>query len=283
MPSGIRYRRSFRGQSTEPTHNPMFTRRSWQAAAIQHFSLIGWIVLIGILLLAYWLFYSPAFQITSVQIVGASPSLALDIQAGPVHNQLAATRLFIFPQYSLMLCDTQALAKTIQQTYSLDAVSIDKDFAHRLIITIDEKDPELIWYTQDHYYYLDQQGSVAGMIDDITKAPDTFPQIIDEANEPVTTGQTILDTDRIAFLTSLNAWIRDDGRINIFNYSLPTRQGTQLSLHVSDVPYVVYFDISRDLQLQQDKLKRVLDENMISEKNPTEYIDVRIGDRVYFK
>lgn len=214
---------------------------------------------------------------------GANSSLAIELNDTVISDQLNAHRLAILPQFNLISFDSHVLKNRIMETYRLDTVTIKKDFPNRLVITIVEKEPALIWYSIDTYYFLDQQGSVASMIEDSAQTDDAIPQVIDTSNEPIALGQELLQPHVLEFITEIHAWVRNDGRITIFNYSLPTRLSTQLSLHVTDKPYVIYFDTSADQTVQIEKLKRILDEDLILEKNPLEYIDVRIGDRVYFK
>jgi len=57
---------------------------------------------------------------------------------------------------------------------------------------------------------------------------------------------------------------------------------SQLNVQVK-AGYVIKLDATKDINEQLNNLKKVLAENIITDPNSVEYIDLRFGDRIFFK
>ncbi len=278
-------RRHYRGgESTGPHQNPIHTRPNWQSYVIAHFSFFVWLMILCVLTVSYFLFYSNTFRITLVRVVGTSASTAHELYRDIIQPQLSDHRLLIIPQYSTTTFDSQKLESSIAAAYSVEDVSVKKSlFQKKLTITIVEKPPEIIWYSNSTYYYVDYKGDIAQIVTDISAVSDQYAQVIDQSNSPVSTQQHILDDDRIVFIRDCFTRMKNFSELPIFNFSLANNLSTQLIVHITDKPFVLYFDMSASLDTQLLKLERVLADDTLTAKNPQEYIDLRIGDKVYFK
>lgn len=264
-------------------HNPMFQKQNWKSHVIAHFSTYLWLIGLAIVGLVYLFGYSPVFTITTVSFSGSDDAIAHEIHDTVVQDQLTKMRFLIFPQRSILTFDAQALRTAVEDQYSFESVTVEKSFFHQIDIRVTEKNPELVWYTTDQYYFLDQNGSITGTISDVTTEANGFAHVIDESNTTVNSGQRVLTPETVSFVTQLHTALQNIDGISVFNYTLPTNLSTQLTVRLNDVPYVLYFDTSSDRETQIAKLQRVITEGVLAEKNPQEYVDVRIGDRVYFK
>lgn len=268
-------------KSTRPTYqNPLYAKKNWQSFIIQRFSFFGWLVLLVFLLVIYAIFYSPLLQINKIEISGTSSVPADIIEEKFVKWQLEQRKWLIFRQNNILLFSKKWLQENIEQQYTIDTLAIDKKLLHTLSVTITERTPTLVWKTNEKIYYLDENGFIASAIANSESVID-LPQILDEGNESVNIGQEILTNEKISFIKELVEAMPTINALEVTSYSTPHQLSTQINVQVTD-GYQIYFDSQKELTNQIEKLRRALTESE-SAQSPQEYIDLRIGDRVYVK
>lgn len=260
--------------------NPLFTKRSWQQFVIERLSIFAWILILGGLGIVYLLFYSPLLQINRIEIKGTVSIPAETLDEKFVRWQLDQRRFLIFKQSNILLFNKSWLTENILNQFSTDSLVIDKKLPHTLIVTIVEKKPQLIWQTGEQQLYLGEQGIVSSTVSSVD-VTDDVPTVTDESGEAVSPGDTVLSQDRISFITSLISQSGSWMNVTVTGYSITSKISVQFNVH-TEAGYDIYFDMSRDLDQQIEKLNRVL-ETKIQEEQPSAYVDLRIGDRVYIK
>jgi cell division septal protein FtsQ len=261
--------------------NPLFTKSTWQQFVIERFSFFGWLSILFFLVIIYLLFYSPLLQITRVDIRGTQNISPKIIEEKFINWQLQQSRFKVFKQNNLIMFSKKWLNQRLNNDYGLASLKIQKKFPHSLIVTIQEKTPELIWSSQGKYHYLSENGDLAQVVD-ITPETSPLPIIYDDANTEAKPGQNILATDRITFIKNLTNEIKQINSVEVDSFHLQSNLGTQISVQVK-AGYNILFDISKDLAAQLEKLRRTLSDASTLANPPQEYIDVRLGDRVYIK
>jgi len=277
----FRQKRIEKKKSIRPIYqNPLFAKKNWQIYVIERFSFFGWLGILLFLLIIYILFYSPLLQITKIEISGTNNISAQTLEEKYIKWQLKQNKWKIFKQNNILLFSKKWLRDNIEEKYSLDSLEINKKIPHTLSVTIEEKTPTLIWTTNDLYYYLDESGFIASLITD-QESITNLPAIHDEGKEAVKIGQEILTKEKVLFIKELISDISHINSIEVTSYSIPHHLSTQINVHVS-AGYQIYFDSQKNLDTQIDKLKRVLEESETA-KSAQEYIDLRIGERVYIK
>lgn len=278
----FRQKRLQRKRLREPTYqNPFFTKKTWQAFVIERFSFFGWLTILVGLLVIYLIFYSPLLKITKIEIQGVDHTSAKTIEEKFIKWQLDQRKWLIFKQSNIMLFDKNWLRRNLEEKYAPQSLVIDKKFPHSLYVEINEKSPEFVWITSDQYYYIDQNGQIAANINNKNEV-ENLTLIYDESNEPVKPGQAILTEEKVTFIKDLVQNLSEIASIEVESYSMPNSLNTQFNVQTM-AGYKIYFDTSKDLETQVTKLKRVIDEKDIPNQPPAEYIDLRIGDRVYLK
>ncbi|MFA5134644.1 MAG: hypothetical protein WC505_02535 [Patescibacteria group bacterium] len=269
-----------RGHSQPSFKNPLFTKQPWQHFIIERLNLFIWLFCLAFLSIIYALFYSPLLQISRIEVRGTVSIPAEILDEKFIRWQLEQRRFAVFSQRNILLFSKSWLAENISNTYSTESLSIDKKLPHTLIVDIVEKKPQLVWQTGDQRYYLSEQGIATSSVDAV-EAAGNIPSLTDESGEPINVGDAALSPEKLTFITSLiaqsNAW----DTVAIIGLSVANRMSVQLNVH-TEAGYAIYFDMSRDLEQQVTKLERILD-TKVQEQQPTEYIDLRIGDRVYIK
>ncbi len=270
-----------RSPDTEPTYkNPLYAKANWQSYVISHLGSIGWLSLLTLLLILYVIFYSPLFSIYTIKIDGTNPTTAKIIGEQFISWQMSQRKWFIFRQNNLLLFSKSWLNDNLESKYSLSDVSIKKKLLHTLEVTIHMKAPVLVWVTSDAYYYVDETGSLSTQVSN-PEATASLPRIFDDSNEAPPQNGAIITPDKITFITSLTSQLSQLTGISIQSYSVPHRLSTQVNAK-TEAGYVIYFDSSISLDTQMEKLRGVLN-TKIKDTKPKEYVDLRIGDRVYMK
>ncbi len=173
------------------------------------------------------------------------------------------------------------LTQRLNNDYGLASLKIQKKIPHSLIVTIQEKTPELIWSSQGKFFYLSENGDLAQTVD-ITPETSPLPIIYDDTNAEAKPGKKILTDDKVmTFIKNLTSEIKQISSIEVDSYHLQTNIN-QLSIKVK-AGYNIFFDINKDLPTQLEKLRRTLSDASTLANPPQEYINVKFGDRVYIK
>lgn len=266
----------------EPAYrNPLFTKPNWQLFVIERLGLFGWLIVFLFVSTIYLIFYSPLLQITTVEISGTKTISPQMLNEKFVSWQLEQARYKIFKQNNIFMFSKKWLQENIGKQYDFAALTIDKKLPHTLRITITEKKPALGWVVNGVQYYLGESGEIASLMDgsDQTNA---VPLIYDDSNTTVTVGQIILNRDKVFFIEGLLKQISQLKSIEVVSYHMLNNLNPQLNVRTK-ADYTIYFDTAKGLDVQLTKLKRILADETLTSKPPKEYIDVRLGDRVYYK
>ncbi|XOU94897.1 MAG: cell division protein FtsQ/DivIB [Candidatus Kerfeldbacteria bacterium] len=261
--------------------NPLFIKSdTWKDFIIENKELIGLMLLLIISIIIYLILYSSIFKINKVELIGFDKISAKTISKEYIGTQLNNYRLLLFRQDNILLFNKEDFVRNINNNYSLESINIDKKFPHTLIITIQEKSPFLIYSTNNSKFYLDENGIISSKITDDTDN-DKITIITNDANEEASANETIFSNDKIVFILNVVEKLPKIDSINVTSYSIPNKISYQLNVNVEQ-GYSIYFDMNKDINEQTNKLRRILDESESGDA-PTEYIDLRIGERVYIK
>ena len=269
-------------KSSEPVYrNPMFPKKTWQLFIIERFSLFSLLLLLIILIVTYIFFYSPIFAIKNVDIQSTENIPAQLIKKNYVDWQMAQNKLFVLRQSNIFLFSRSWLKKNISQKFDPQELRMSKKLPHTLQIEIKEKNPSLVWITQEKYYYLEKNG-LASQEADKDRLIAGLPQIYDESNADLKVGEQIIKKEVVQFILNLKEKMPEETGINIASFSAPTRIAPQINVK-TEKGFAIYFDPQRDAEAQISKLKRTIDELLKNKLDSLQYIDLRMENRVYYK
>jgi cell division septal protein FtsQ len=306
-----RARRRFLVYRTEVKQyrNP-FSRHNQKKA--RRFKIVGILVILIVLALSYFLFYSKTFKIENIEISGTRNIRHEDIRS-LVEAQLKKSWFLVFNQDNFFILSKNNLAKNITDKYVLDDLIITKTFSRTLKVEIKEKVSQIIWASGSKYYNLDSNGIAISEIGDlndnkpvksdkksqatevmvVAEEPkffeikidgqdfNSFPIIVDESNKDVSLGQAIIKPEIVSIALNLIKKIPSKVNISISSFKMPDPASQELKA-VTTEGWEIYFDANKDLEAQLNNLKMVLDQK-IKDRNALQYIDLRFGNRVYYK
>lgn len=149
--------------------NPLFPTRTSPRArkrggpkldvgAIKKWTLfgLGAAVICGI---CWYLFWSPAFQVTDVTVTGASPETEATLR-GLVTDRTGQRAVLFFPQRSVFLFDEKALTGDIGDRFFFETLDVRKKLPHSVMITVTEKPVTSVFVADNRFLALDAGGAV---------------------------------------------------------------------------------------------------------------------------
>jgi len=234
-----------------------------------------------------WLFlFNAYFAVDNVVVKGAER-----IDDYRVYNiidaQLDKNRWFFFSQKNIFALSKRQLKKEILKHFSVDDLRVNKDLPRTLTVSFAEKTPAAVWLEQERYYYIDGNLNVLAEVEGLQVNAADFTILKNETDRPLIrpsgVGKRVsLGAEYLIASLALAHKAGASGLTidNIFDINEPEKT---LRLHIVAGP-AVYFNIENDLDKQFDKLTALMAEmlNPNDLKN-TGYIDLRFGDKVYYK
>lgn len=265
----------------------------------------------------YYFFYSPNFKLTEIEIRGRENISEFALK-NIVEEQFDHSRFLIFRQDNIFMFSKGLARKNIKNSYVLDELIIDKQYPHKISISIKEKVSTVVWVTKkenvDRYYYLDLNGVVLGempilevekiytdkkiVADEKEKAIEVendsggvasqeqgsiiLPLIYDLSNSEVKIKEQVLDGKAITFIIELSQkFAAAFPNIKVKHFATPELMTTRVHI-ITEKGWAVYFESAKNLDAQLQNLKLVL-EGKIKDPSKIQYIDLRFDDRVYYK
>ncbi|MBN1779490.1 MAG: FtsQ-type POTRA domain-containing protein, partial [Candidatus Buchananbacteria bacterium] len=215
-----------------------------------------------------------------------------------VGQQENQRRFFIFSQKNLIFFNKSQLKNLLLKNYPLDRIKINKDLPNTIKIDLTEKPTALVWVSGKNKYYVDFSGIAISQIIDANNfvensistetkiiRPETqfgsYPIVIDQNGGEVSIGQTIIKSDLANFINQLNKQIIEQTDLSIGYYSI-NNLANQDIIAQSKAGWLIYFTATEPVDLQVKELITILQKE-ITNRNNLEYIDLRFGDKIFYK
>jgi cell division septal protein FtsQ len=256
---------------------PSYTRR--QPAPRRQLQLprvrLVWVWLVATGLILFGVLFGLA-QLTALKQVRIQGNNTLTtIHVAQLTHQGLSRQLF---GHNLVLVDTAALAAYLQQTEpGIKQVSIQRHLPHTLVVAVVERQPALNWKTNGAIYLLDTNATV------ISATNATYahlPTVTDSSNLPVKTGDRVAPTVFVSFCSTVAQLLPPAG-YTIQDMTVPE---TTSEVYVQTTQGVLLkFDTTRPAGEEIADLKAVQVQLAAAHKTPTQYIDLRIPHKAYYK
>lgn len=218
-------------------------------------------------LLVYLLLGSQTFVLTTLEIQGNHLVPDTDIKQTMFQDGFEPVNAFLFNE-------NQASQQVLSILQIREARFKKLIFKKKLVVTISEHETTIIWQTNNERFMVNR----AGVVYDV--APEDSPLIVieDLKNVPINLNQKIVTTDFIEFVTSAVSNLPRRTNVSARRVLVPE---TTFEIEViTSEGWTIIFDTTRSVDTQINNLVKVL--RSIKEL-PTQYIDLRIEDRVYYR
>jgi len=267
--------------SQKKYNNPFFRRRRKKVRQVSlkvKFLIAGIILIIAGLF--WFIFYHEYFYIENIMVEGGERIQDYKIYE-IVDKQLDKKRLFVFNQSNIFSFSKKQVKNKILEQFLVDDLKINKNLSSTLIISFKEKEPAAVWCENEEYYYIDSKLNIIAKINSLEIDSNSSIILKNIENESqirkngiikkVTIGEEYLKASLLLSqkLKNIQLEIND--------------QETTLSLNIQNGPRV-HFNIEEDLEKQFNKLKALVQGKIKNEQiNKLQYIDLRFGDKIYYK
>jgi cell division septal protein FtsQ len=180
--------------------------------------------------------------------------------------------------HSLLLFNANHLKSHITTAEpAIKDLQLHRHFPHTLVVAITEREPGINWKSGGHLYLLDNDGKVIG---DSHGEYTRLTVVSDSANLPVKVGDRVAPSSFVTFCSQLSALLEQSG-IVVTNLQVPA---TTTEVYATAAKgYTIKFDTTRPPAGEVQDLQSVLAELSALHKTPTQYIDLRIEHKAYYK
>ena len=231
----------------------------------------------GAILIIYLLIYSDLFRIEQIEIQGTE-MIAIEELDAAAANFLNGRKWLVLPQNNLFLLDKPALARRLHGDFNLKQLTINRSWK-KIKVTVQEKISYLIIFNKSNFYFADDAGQIISEISQnkIGEYWHKFP-ILNVGEKKIKINDQIVSAKEVDFILRLNeALLVTPIRAQGFESG-----GEQEVNLVAKEGWRAYFDINVNLTASLDNLLLILKEK-VKDQTKVEYIDLRFGDKVFYK
>ena len=267
--------------------NPFFqTKRRKTIQIDPSISLKIKIILISILViivaLVWLLIYSPYFTIKNINATGEGSFVGADKVKGEAQTQIDSNMFVLWPQKNIFLFDENLLQKKLGERYSFDKLEIKKKLPNTLNISYIEKRYSIIWQEGEKYYYIDKAGYIIAEANPAEIGQKDYPLIINYSGLLIENNHLKVDAKYLEYSANLSEEFKKyPDEFKIKNFLLDNEINT-VKVVLQNGPQI-YFNTDEMIDKQLNKLIIVKKEKINDSFANKLYIDVRLGDSVYYR
>jgi hypothetical protein len=256
-----------------------------------------------------FIFYVPYFTIQNFDFTGTDKSLAEKISIA-LKGELDSRKFFVLNKGNYFIFDEVKFKQKLEEMFILSHLEITKKFPNTLKVQAKEKTTSLVLITHDettgiyNAYYVDYHGMVIGVLNDTERSYVQDPDAPLESNvSKIAVSEDIVDQMPLVELKSATNAI--NARISVFNelqvstileiYEKLNKEGVMTkTIILEDLKnakitvkakegFLIYMTTEDTIQNQIDNLKILLKEKIGEDRTKIQYIDLRFGDKIFYK
>ena len=251
---------------------------SYSAVNFPKFWLTGGLLICGGIV---WFFlFSAHFNIASIEVSGGGSTYSKDIE-DLAWKQTEKRSIIFGRQKNLILFDKNGFTNSLKGDYNFKSLTVEKKLPAKIMIKLEEKEHSLVWREADNYYYINEDGEIIYSVDPLKINSKEVP-VIENLGGPRISGKAInIGKDDLLFIKNLFAEFKNNFKDIETDKFAVNERANFIILKLIKGPEL-YFDPKVDLKAQLNKfssLKQKLKEEIFAKK----YIDLTLGDRVYYK
>lgn len=233
-----------------------------------------------VLFLTWFLLYSKTFEIQNIVIEGDGQIDKNEIQ------QIAWDEInyksFVFsPRSNIIFFSKGGLVDQIEKKYLFDKLDIDRNGLHTVKINYIEKRQALIWLEDGKYYNTDRSGYLISDTTQDAANQSGLPIVENKSTHKVNNRKIAPGGEYIDFMFALADKFKEYPDFKVQEYIISDAPN-MVNAKLLDGPEV-YFSMNTDTRKQLDKLTIIKNEKLKDNFKSVLYIDVSVGDSVYYR
>jgi cell division septal protein FtsQ len=158
----------------------------------------------------------------------------------------------------------------------IKTATVSKYWPNRISVKITLKQPSLGWTSGNQSFLLDRDGTVIGAF----PTGQALPVVQDNSNLPVQLGQRVVSSQFVGFTTDVAAAM---ARLKLGPAKLEVKDTTADLYATTTAGYQLIFDTSRSSVDEIADLQTILTALAAQKKQASQYIDLRVVGRAYYK
>jgi hypothetical protein len=182
--------------------------------------------------------------------------------------------------HSKLTVDTEGISRAFQEEFpELQDVSISVPLASsRPVVYIQPASPSLVLEsTHGSYYALNNSGLVLTALRGQVSG---LPIMIDQSGLLPQAGKQVLASSTVSFAQTV-VYQFNAAHLSVSSFVLPANAPYELDVHLVGKPYAVRFNLANDALTQSGAAIATIQQ--LGTTTPSNYIDVRVPGRVYYK
>ncbi len=252
---------------------------SFSGIAERAYLLLALFLIFGAL---YLLFYSPIFRIEN-SIIDNAVETSSDEVKNSVEEMYTGAFLGILPNRNIFIVSSEKIEQKIIESFpSVYYVSVKKDFPNVLRVTLKERSNVMVWKYGDSFHYIADDGVVTKKLSPSEVEERVLPLVESLQGDDPHVGGTVTNSKIIRFVDILQQEFAPKTSIEIDSYTLPSSGAGDIHIKTKEGP-VVYFSLERTAESQIQNLMLLVQDELKGSISGLEYIDMRVGNWVYYK
>jgi len=227
--------------------------------------------------LFYLFCFSPVFIIKEIEIQGLNKIKRENIDS-IVNKYRSERKWFIFSRKNILFFNTKEIKKKITEHYWFENLEIEKDLPDKVTIKLIEKESAINWMTNNVCFHLDLTGTPI----EYCESAGGLITIKDLKNAPMEIGKSSVPKYELDYLINLDQQLKlvTENKFKLMYYE---KQDNMLTVK-TDEQLVLLLNENIAAEEQAMRLRIILDQADVKGNwGKLNYIDLRFGDRVYYK
>lgn len=266
-------------------HNPFFHKRHQKPGVskskFRRYFIFSFIVL-ALAALIYLFCCSPLFALREVKIEGVSRIPEAEL-ANFAWQQSQGRHTLIFRQDNLLFFQEEELSVTLSENFSFDSLRVYKRWPHTLVISAGERSLAFVWRDKNGQSFSDSSGCLVreAVLTEVELANYAILEAGGDLDYLDNKDCLKIDESYLQALFTLYGKTKTYPELKIDRFLMEGAFNT-LKADLASGPNIL-FNVKDDLDKQINKLVIIKQEQSREEFDALEYIDLRYGDRAYFK
>jgi len=229
----------------------------------------------------YFLFVSSVFSIKEVNITGLKTIPEKQVMA-EVNNIFSSKKFGFLESRNYFIFSVNDLKASLDESFpKVGEITIKKD-PEVLEIVIEEREAIGVWCSGRECFYFDKHGII---FEEAPKSTGSLILSIQDGrkmagSDPAILGEAVLNGGQISFFQEAKDLVSRNFPFNVRKFIITEKSDFEL---ITSETWRVLLDKKESPEYQLSNLKYLLDEEIKTRRLELEYVDLRLGNRLYYK